>query len=307
MKNLTRRAFVQSALLCSASAVLGQEAIGPHAVFPVEPRKRIAVATYPFRAFITAPGNKDRDPQKTGMDLAQFARSIPEKFGVQGIEPLDSHFPSTEPAAIAKLRAAFDAAGVHTVNIPVDVRVDLCSDDPAKRSAGNAIYRRRVDIAVQLGSPSIRVWIPKCRDLRDLAKAVQALKPTIDYAASHNVVVNLENDDPVYSSEKRVLAAIQLANTPFLRGLPDFGNSLTLGDERFNAESVKRMFAHAWNISHVKDAESINGERKTASLAPLFAIAKAAHFRGYYSMESDSDVDPYVDTRHLIQQTLTLV
>jgi len=307
MKNLTRRRFVHSALLFSAGVALAQEASAPHAVFPVDPRKRIAVATYPFRASIIAPGNRDRDPKKAGMDLAQFARSIPAQFGVQGIEPLDSHFPSTEPAQVGKLRAAFDAAGVHTVNIPVDVRVDLCSDDPAKRSAGNAIYRRWVDIAVQLGSPSIRVWIPKCSDLSNLAKAVQALKPSIDYAASRNVVVNLENDDPVYSSEKRVLSAIQLANSPFLRALPDFGNSLTLGDERFNAECVKRMFAHAWNISHVKDAESIKGEQKTVSLAPLFAIAKAAHFRGYYSMESDSDVDPFVDTKHLIQQSLSLI
>ena len=306
MKNLTRRRFVQSALLCSAAAALG-ESSGPHAVFPTEARARIAVATYPFRASIIAPGNRARDPNKPGMDLVQFAQSIPSQFGVHGIEPLNGHFPSSEPAEISKIRAAFDAAGVHTVNIPVDARVDLCSDDPAKRDAGNAIYRRWVDIAVQLGSPSIRVWIPKCPDPSDLAKAVQALKPTIDYAASRNVCVNLENDDPVYQSEKRVVAAIQLANSPFLRGLPDFGNSLTLGDERFNAESVKRMFAYAWNITHVKDAESIEGKRKTVSLGPLFTIAKAAHFRGYYSMESDTDVDPFVDTKQLIQQVLSLM
>jgi hypothetical protein len=57
----------------------------------------------------------------------------------------------------------------------------------------------------------------------------------------------------------------------------------------------------------VKDAESIEGKRKTVSLGPLFAIAKAAHFRGYYSMESDSDVDPFVDTKQLIQQVLSLM
>lgn len=307
MKSLTRRRFIQGALLCSAGASLRAESNGPHAVFPVDPRARIAVATYPFRASMAAPGNRDRDPKKPGMDLAQFARYIHTEFGVQGIEPLDSHFASTEPAQIRKLRAAFDAAGVRTVNIPVDVRVDLCSDDQATRDAGNAIYRRWVDIAVLLASPSIRVWIPRCRDRSDLAKAMQALRPAIDYAASCNVVVNLENDDPVTSSEARVLAAIQLANTPYLRALPDFGNSLALGDEQFNAQSVKRMFAHAWNIAHVKDAESIKGERKTAALAPIFAIAKDAHYRGYYSMESDSDVDPFVDTRHLIQQSLSLI
>jgi hypothetical protein len=67
------------------------------------------------------------------------------------------------------------------------------------------------------------------------------------------------------------------------------------------------MFAHAWNISHVKDAVSDHGQRKTASLAELFGIAKASGYRGYYSMESDSDVDPFVDTRHLIEQSLRLI
>src|SRR5277367_6111055 len=58
----------------------------------------------------------------------------------------------------------------------------------------------------------------------DFAKAVKSLQPTIDYAATQNVVVNLENDDPVVSSTTRVLAAIKLANTPYFRALPDFGN-----------------------------------------------------------------------------------
>lgn len=307
MKCLTRRAFMQGALLCSAGAALAAESSGPHADFPVDPRARIAVATYPFRAIIIAPGNHDRDPKKPGMDLAQFAKYIRTNFGVQGIEPMDSHFPSTDPAEIRRLRAAFDAAGVRTVDIPVDARVDLCSEDQARRDAGNAVYRHWVDIAVLLASPSIRLWIPRCADHSDLAKAVHALEPTIDYAASRNIVVNLENDDPVTSSEARVLAAIKLAANPYLRALPDFGNSLALGDEQFNAGSVQRMFAHAWNISHVKDAEQFKDGLKTAKLAPLFAIAKAAHYRGYYSMESDSDVDPFVDTRQLIRQSLTLI
>jgi hypothetical protein len=67
------------------------------------------------------------------------------------------------------------------------------------------------------------------------------------------------------------------------------------------------MFAHAWNIAHVKDAESFHGKRQTASLRELFGIAKASGFRGYYSMESDSDVDPVVDTKHLIEQSLRFV
>jgi sugar phosphate isomerase/epimerase len=293
-------------MFCSASSVFAADK-GPQAVFPVGARGRIAVASYPFRASIIAAGNKDRDPRKPGMDLAAFALFVRKEFGVQGIEPLDSHFSSTEMSDLRKLRAAFDAAGVLTVNIPVDEAVQLCSEDEATRHAGHARYRHWIDVAVVLGSPSIRVWIPKCTDSSDLPKAVRALRPTLDYAATRNIVVNLENDDPVFASAARALAAIKLADTPFLRALPDFGNGLMGGDERFNAESVKHMFASAWNIAHVKDAESVQGKRKTASLAELFGIAKSAGYRGYYSMESDSDVDPFFDTRHLIAQSLPLI
>ncbi|HET9086397.1 MAG TPA: TIM barrel protein [Acidobacteriaceae bacterium] len=306
MMNVTRRTFLQGAALSSVSAAFAQQT-SPHTTFPVGPRERLSVATYPFRQFIVAPNNKDRDSSKPGMDLAAFARRIRNEFHVPGIEPLSLHFPSTESREIRKLRGQFDAAGVHTVNIPVDDKVELCSSNQALRSAGNARYRHWIDIATLLGAPSIRIWIPNCADTSDLPRAVQALKPTLDYAASRNMVVNLENDDPVLSSDARVLSAIQLANTPFLRALPDFGNSLMGGDERFNAQAVKRMFAHAWNIAHVKDAETIHGKREGVSLAELFGIAKAARYRGYYSMESDSNVDPFLDTKHLIEESLRLI
>ncbi|HZC43109.1 MAG TPA: TIM barrel protein [Acidobacteriaceae bacterium] len=307
MTEFTRRTFCKTAVLCSASTVFAKEIKTPHANFPTDARARIAVATYPFRSILISPTNNDRDTSKPGMDLAAFARFIPTEFHVRGIEPLSTHFPSTERGDILNLRARFDAAGVHTVNIPVDDSVELCSSNAVTRDAGNARYRTWIDIAVTLRSPSIRIWIPKCADTSDLHRAVAALKPTIDYATSNNIVVNLENDDPVLSSEQRILAAIRLAGTPYLRALPDFANSLMGGDEQFNTQAVQHMFAHAWNIAHVKDAEVIRGKRETVSLSKLFGIAKAAGYRGYYSMESDSNVDPVIDTKHLIEESLTLI
>ena len=307
MNRWTRRTFCKAAMACSASVALAKTVKEPQANFPTEPRARLAVATYPFRKILISPTNHDRDTSQQGMDLAAFARYIRTEFKVSGIEPLSIHFPSIEPSAILKLRAAFDAAGVHTVNIPVDDSVELCSDDAATRDAGNARYRTWIDIAVTLRSPSIRIWIPKCTDTSDLSRAVHALQPTLEYAAEKNIVINLENDDPVSSSDQRVLNAIQLANSPYLRALPDFANSLMAGDQQFNSQAVKRMFAHAWNIAHVKDAEMIRDKRETVSLPDLFAIAKAAQYRGYYSMESDSDADPVIDTKHLISQSLLLM
>jgi sugar phosphate isomerase/epimerase len=299
-RSFTRRSIIKGALACGATAAFG-------ATFPADPRARIAVATYPFRAFLIAPGNKEIDPKKKGMDLAQFAKFVRTEFNVRGIEPLSTHFPSKEMSEVHKLRAAFDAAGTFTANVPVDERVDLCSDDQAKREEGNAAYAHWIDIAVVLGAPSIRVWIPKCHDTSDLPKAMNALMPTIAYAKKRNIVVTLENDDPILQSAARATKVIDLANSRYLRALPDFGNGLMGGDEKFNAEAVKEMFARAYSIAHVKDAESIDGHRRTASLAELFAIAKASGFKGYYSMESDSDVDPVIDTKHLIEESVKLI
>ena len=147
----------------------------------------------------------------------------------------------------------------------------------------------------------------KCSDTSDLPRAVRTLKPTLDYAAAHNIVVNLENDDPILSSDKRILEAIRLADRAYLRALPDFANSLMGGGEPFNMQAVQRMFAHAWNIAHVKDAKMIRGKRETVSLSGLFGVAKATRYRGYYSMESDSDADPVIDTKHLIEQSVALM
>jgi len=179
----TRRQFGAGALSLADDAALGA-AKSSQANFPVDPRDRIAVATYPFRRSIITPNNGGRDASKPGMDLAAFARFIKTEFNVCGIEPLDSHFSSKGRSEVIKLRAAFDAAGVQMVNIPADEAVELCSDDEAKRKAGNASHRHWIDIAVILGSPSIRIWIPKCSDTSDLARAVKALQATVGYATN---------------------------------------------------------------------------------------------------------------------------
>ena len=305
---LSRRDVLASSALSAAHLAFARQPSGPSRAFPTDPRHRLAVATYPFRARIVSPTNSDRNTAVPGMDLPAFARYIRSEFNVFGIEPLDSHFASTDLADIRKLRSAFDAAGVRTVNIPVDADADLCSPDPAKLQASLATYQRWIDIAAILGSPSLRIGIvPHCAGPADIAGPVAALAPVLRYAADHNVVLCLENDDPELGTAARITAILQRANNPWLRALPDFANSLMGGDEAFNASAVRGMFRYAGGIAHVKDAELINKVHRTVSLQQIFSIVKEAGFRGYYSMESDSAVDPTPDTHHLIEQCLSFM
>ena len=304
MNSVSRRSFVLGGIASSACAIVAESG-GPSRNFPTG-RDRIAVASYPFRAMIKAPNNHDFKSEQ-GVDLVGFGRFVRETFQVGRIEPLDSHFASTEIVDVREMKAGLDAAGVFVANVPVDEHVELCSANATLRAQGNKRYARWIDIAKTLGSPSVRMSLPKCGEASDVARAVDALRPTLRYAASQRVVVNLENDDPVLASDARILKAIEIAKTPWLRALPDFANSLMGGDESFNRRAVQGMFGHAWNMAHVKDAEVIEGQRRSVSLTELFGLAKTVGYKGYYSMESDSNADPVKDTKHLIEQTLLLM
>jgi sugar phosphate isomerase/epimerase len=238
------------------------------------------------------------------MKLAEFAATIPDKFNVPGIEPWSHHFESVEPDYVRGLAAAFKKAGVHVVNIPCDVNVQMCGT-PEQLMTALDTYSKWVDAAVILGSPSIRVHVPKTDPIDDVRCPVEGLKALADYGEKNNIVINLENDEATTENPYHVLKIIETANTPFLRSLPDFGNSRQLGDEAYNEQALKALFPHAYNISHVKDMETIEGKVLKADVAKIFAIANKAGYKGYFSMEWDTEGgDPYEATRQLIAASL---
>jgi hypothetical protein len=65
------------------------------------------------------------------------------------------------------------------------------------------------------------------------------------------------------------------------------------------------MFTHAYGISHVKDVSMTPKNAAIAvDLARVFAIAKKHNYKGYFSMEWDTEGDPYAGTEKLIVATL---
>ena len=297
MPAITRRAFIgTSAALASARP--GRAASAPDVHFPATARDRLAVATYPFRNFMDRPGH-------AGIKLTDFAAMVVEKFGIHNIEPLSAHFPSTEPAYLDGLRRAVEQAHAHIVNIPCNVGASLYDPDPARRDKAIAGSRKWVDVAVAVGSPGIRVHIQGARGAApDVGRASESLKQVAEYGAARNIVVNLENDDLVSEDAFFLVKVIDAVASPWLRGLPDFGNSMTTGDEEFNYRAVAAMFRRAYSISHVKDCEVDEGKVFRVSMAKTFGIAKAAGYRGYFSMEFEGEGEPYEGTRKLIAESL---
>ena len=162
------------------------------------------------------------------------------------------------------------------------------------------------DVWRALGSPSIRTHIDDAKDSKpDVARAADTLTRVAEYGAKKNVVVHLENDDAVSEDPFFIVQVIEKVNSPWLRALPDFGNSLNTHDDDFNYRAVDAMFAHAYGICHVKDGElNEQGKAVHVDLARTFAILKRHAYKGYCSIEYDAPGDPYKPTTELVEQTI---
>ena len=118
-----------------------------------------------------------------------------------------------------------------------------------------------------------------------------------EYASTKNVVVKLENDNPVSEDPFFLVELIEKVNSPWLRALPDFGNTLAAKDADYAYRGIDAMFGHAYCISHVKSSET-NRQGKTVhvDMAKTFGYHEAARYKGYLSMEWDDAGDPYTGT-----------
>ena len=172
---------------------------------------------------------------------------VVSRFGVKGIEPLSEHFPSTDAAYLDRFRNAVEKAGAHIVDIPANPRGSLY-DRTSRRMNAVATAKHWVDVAVRVGSPSVRISVTgNSKSQPDAGRTLESLKAIADYGTYKKVVVNLENDDP-HSEDAFFLAGIiDKAHSPYLRALPDFCNSMIekRGDESFNDAALKAMFAQA--------------------------------------------------------------
>lgn len=297
---MKRREFIKGFGAAAAVSIAPlANAAGPNLVFPTSPRERLAVSSWPFRKQFSPRGGTER--------LEKFPAMVVSRFHVKGIEPLNDHFPGTSPSYLDIFKNALAKAGAHVVDIPTDPHGSLYDPDRQKRLAAVATANRWVDVAATIGSPSIRVSVTGPQATKpDPALTLESLKAIAAYGAKKNIIINLENDDPHSEDAFFLTGIIDQANTPYLRALPDFCNSMIEknGDESFNDAALKAMFQRAYNISHVKDSEMDGETLYRVNIDKCFAIAKAAGYKGYYSMEWEGKGEPYGGTEKLIEMSV---
>jgi sugar phosphate isomerase/epimerase len=311
LTNTSRRQFLAGSVAATLSAAwaVGIKAAwpgesGPRLRFPSQARERIAIASYPFRDFIA--GSRDKAANNRKIALKDFAAHTTEKLNIRKIEPWSEHFLSLEDDYLRDIRAAVEKINGMIVNIAVDGQHSPYAANKTERQSSVAFSKRWVDVAAAIGSPSIRSNMPVAGDSDpDVERAASSLAEVVEHASEKNIVVNLENDNPVSEDPFFIVKVIEKVGSPWLHALPDFANTLTTGREEHAYSGVREMFGHAYNISHVKALEvNEQGQAFIVDMAKTFGMMKNANYKGYCSMEFDSPGDPYKGTAELIATTL---
>jgi sugar phosphate isomerase/epimerase len=312
---INRRVFVSTFSAACAGGILAGDFTSliaapqsPHINFPTDPRSRLAVSAWAFRFIIDAPQNDERDPKLPAMDMKDFAAHVREKFNIVNIEPYNRYFRSLEPSYLDQFRNALEKSGTHAINIAADMDTSYFDDDADTRAKSVAEAKKWIDVAVTIGSPSVRTSMSSVKNAPNLDHATESLKSVADYAASKNVVVHLENDNLVYEDAFFIEKLVRKVNHPYVHALPDFGNSYGSGDPVFGARAVKALFPLAYAISHVKPTSTTaQGKEMQVDIAANFAAAKAANYKGYFSMEYEGKEEIHTATAKLINQSLKLI
>jgi sugar phosphate isomerase/epimerase len=278
----------------------------PDLDFPARPRDRLAVTSWPFRAFIQSPANQGRKPSIPSIDIKEFPAMVVERFGVYNVNPLVNHFSSTDSAYLESFREAVARARSHVVDLGLPGRC-FATTDPTTAEAAVQDGCKWIEISAAIGSPSVRQHLSARQgEQPDVDAAAIHLARLADYGGKRNVVVNLENDNAVAEDPYFIVNVVEKVNNPYLRALPDFGNSIMKYGEQGNEKAVAAMLKYAFNMCHVKARlQPDGGKTYHVDLKKMFEIARQSSYRGYFSMEFDTNGgDPFAGTTKLMDETL---
>ncbi len=305
----TRRRFLEQCAAAAAGVWLGpalaQASSAPSLQFPSRP------AAANRRRFVSLPRVHRRSPSTNLATRPSNSKTSRLTSSKNSMSTRSSPGPDTflrrDAKYLEQFRASVEKAKAAIANIAVDGEHSPYSRGPFRARAGRCFQqavggcRRHSRLAQHSHQYSARRKASK----PDLDRTADSLQRVVEYASAKNVVVNLENDNPVSEDPFFLVKLIEKVNSPWLRTLPDFGNTLAAKDPDYAYRGIDAMFGHAYCISHVKSSETNSqGITVHVDMAKTFGYHEAARYKGYCSMEWDDAGDPYTGTTALIKTTL---
>lgn len=250
--------------------------------------RRVCVSSWSFHTFFETDRN---NPAKTLMDVRDFPDMIADKYHVHNLEIILPHFLAAEPSLVRDFKARLEKAHSRLVNMPLDFGVlwntpAISSTDAKERDAAIAMYRKGIDTAHELGSPSVRCD-PGIVNLADPSLTIDAYKQLAAHAAGKGITVVVENHGEISKNPDVLVTILKSAG---VGALPDFGN---FPDEQTRERGLRAMFPIAGDVAHAK-------LREGQDFARCMRIAKESGFKGVFSIEAGGRGDAYVEVQQIV-------
>ena len=214
-------------------------------------------------------------------------------MGLDGVELLFCHFPSTERKYLVSLRKA--CADLYLSVSMVSAGGHLTVADDAERKKEIADIAKWVDVAAFMGAPCVRFF---CGSGAELAaggdtlytKVVAAVRQVAELGAAQGIVMAMENHGGTTADQ--LLSLIKDVDHPFLKFTLDTGNfppTSQVGPDTYN--SIERCAPHA-AIVHAKFFNvTTSGRDRDFDWGKIHFLLNNAGFRGFLSVEYEGE-DP---------------
>ena len=208
-------------------------------------------------------------------------------MGLANLEVCHFHFPSTDAAYLAQLRAALHTASVHLTTLLIDDG-DIAAPDPATRQRDMQRIKGWIDVAAGVGARRVRVIAGLTGPDADGAavqRSAEGLAELAAYARERGVGVITENWHALAARPEHLLAILD--GTGDAVGLcADFGNYR--GPTRY--DDLQAILPRAVSV-HAKADATAPGAMDVASFRRLLDLAQGAGFDGTYVLIFDDEGD----------------
>lgn len=262
------------------------------------------------------PGDPDKSPDPVLPDGSQPNRKeeAPRKMDpekMKAFREMMSNAGRKRPDTIDAIKGYLEKYGLEVCNMPVDFG-DIGNPDGEARKADIQMLKMWIDIAAELGSPSVRFNSGSVnRDAEgnlDLSICVGSYKELARYGAEKNVAVTMENHGGATEQPEACVAIFEGVDDPNYQLTPDLGN-FHLGEDMYRGIDMMfscgkplcvHMKTYAFDPAYGEGCDSHTDFRRMAE------IVRSHSYEGWYSIECNGacgrDYANVIRTKELIDK-----
>jgi sugar phosphate isomerase/epimerase len=171
---------------------------------------------------------------------------------------------------------------------------NFCTKDPAKLKQQLTYVREWTEHAARLGAKTVRIFAGNLDkdDHEEAARSrcVEAIQEACDFAASHGIILALENHGGIVTTIDEMLALVRAVKHDW------FGVNLDTGN--FHSEDpyadLERLAPYAVVVQLKTEIHRTGKPKEPADLKRLIDILRAPGYRGYVALEYEAAEEPKV-------------